>query len=410
MAKEKIISAIDLGTQTVRAAIGRLGENGSLEVIGYGTASSQGIIKSRIEDQTKAAEAIKQAVLAAENDVKSRMDYTIKGVIVSVGGAGITSDIETITVDNNNKGSIVTEKLLSEIDEKFEKRFTHKDKSPVHVYIKDYFIDSVRKRSIEDVLGSQGEKVSARGLGILQEKKELDKIAGVLNSSGQTVECYCFDAVADGWAILTPEQRQKGSLVINAGAGSTSFAFWKDGIVYETGNFPVGGDHVTNDLALGLGIPFNLAEEVKQNFSKDAPEIRVCGKLYKNRSVETIIQSRTEETVKYISDMIKEKGVLVQIQSGVFLTGNAARSTFNNYVRREFTSVEIKTPCPIVPKEPAADGDVKEIKLFSPHYGNKFQTDPGSSTVLGMLVYTAQEEAYSPKRKSNGLFNLFSLL
>ena len=249
-----------------------------------------------------------------------------------------------------------------------------------------------------------------KGLGILVETSELDKIAGVLNTSGQTVECYCFDAVADGFSILTKEQRQKGALVINVGAGSTNFAFWKDGIVHETGTFSVGGDHVTNDLAVGLGIPFNLAEEVKQNFSKDISEIRVGGKLYKNRSVETIIQNRTEETVKFISDMIKEKGILTQIQCGVFLTGNAARTTFINYIRREFSSLEIKTPCPIIPSEPEVDETNKEIKIYSPYYGNKFQTDPGSSSVLGMLCFSAQEETYTTKRKSNGFFNFFSLL
>lgn len=191
MAKDKILSAIDLGTQTIRAAVGRLSEDGTLEVIGYGTASSQGIVKSRIEDQGKAAEALKKAVLAAENDVKSRLEHTIKGVIVSVGGSGVTSGVETITVDNNSKNELVTEKLLSEIDEKFETRFTHKDQSPVHVYITDYFIDGIRKKSLDDVVGSQGEKISARALGILEEKNELDKIAGALNASGQTVECYC---------------------------------------------------------------------------------------------------------------------------------------------------------------------------------------------------------------------------
>ena len=367
-------------------------------------------MKSRIEDQGKAAEALKKAVLAAENDVKSRLEHTIKGVIVSVGGSGVTSGVETITVDNNSKNELVTEKLLSEIDEKFETRFTHKDQSPVHVYITDYFIDGIRKKSLDDVVGSQGEKISARALGILEEKNELDKIAGALNASGQTVECYCFGAVADGWSVLTAEQRQKGALLINAGAGSTSFTFWKDGIVHETGSFSVGGDHVTNDLALGLGIPFNLAEEVKQNFIKEEHEIRVGGKYYKTRSVETIIQNRVEETVKFISDMIKEKGILTQIQSGVFLTGNAARASFINYVRREFSSLEIKTPCPIIPSEPAEANDKKEVRIFSPHYGNKFQTDHGASTVLGMLSFIAQEETYSQKRKSKGLFNLFSLL
>ena len=89
MAKEKIYSAIDLGSQTIRAAIGRLLDDGSMEVIGYGTASSEGIIKGHIENANAAQEAVKKAVLAAENDVKARVPYRMDEVAVSVTGSSM---------------------------------------------------------------------------------------------------------------------------------------------------------------------------------------------------------------------------------------------------------------------------------------------------------------------------------
>lgn len=410
MAKEKIYSAIDLGSQTIRAAIGRLLEDGSLEVIGYGTASSEGIIKGRIEDANAAQEAVKKAVLAAENDVKSRLPFRMEEVVTSVTGSIISGEQDVTTVSNNAKDGKIGEKLLFDIDSAFEERFTHKDRKPIHIYVTEYTVDNVRETSQASVLEMQGEKIGAKGFGILGDSAILDKMAGALNNAGHTVDIFCFDAVADGYSVLTPEQRQIGSVVINAGAGSTDFAFWKNGIVQFIGSFPVGGDHITNDLALGLNMPFKAAEELKCQYDKNETEVRVGGKLYKTRSVDTVVQARTEETVRYIADQIKQNGMLSQIQGGIFLTGNAARSSFISYMRREFSTLEVRNAYPIIPAE-ADNSDPEEVgRLFSPYYGNKFQTDSGSSTILGMLAYAAKEDLHTTKKSSSGIFKFFNML
>ena len=410
MAKEKIYSAIDLGSQTIRAAIGRLLEDGSLEVIGYGTASSEGIIKGRIEDANAAQEAVKKAVLAAENDVKSRLPFRMEEVVTSVTGSIISGEQDVTTVSNNAKDGKIGEKLLFDIDSAFEERFTHKDRKPIHIYVTEYTVDNVRETSQASVLEMQGEKIGAKGFGILGDSAILDKIAGTLNNAGHTVDIFCFDVVADGYSILTPEQRQIGSIIINAGAGSTDFAFWKNGIVQFIGSFPVGGDHITNDLALGLNMPFKAAEELKCQYDKNEAEVRVGGKLYKTRSVDTIVQARTEETVRYIADQIKQNGMLSQIQGGIFLTGNAARSSFISYMRREFSSLEVRNVYPIIPTEPDNANPEEVGRLFSPYYGNKFQTDSGSSTILGMLAYAAREDLHTTKKSSSGFFKFFNIL
>lgn len=412
MAKEKIYSAIDLGSQTIRAAIGRLLEDGSLEVIGYGTASSEGIIKGHIEDANAAQEAVKKAVLAAENDVKARLAFRMEEVASSVTGSIISGEQDVTCASNNSKDGKIGEKLLFEIDAAFEDRFTHKDRKPIHIYVTEYNVDSVRETSQASLLEMKGEKVGAKGFGILGDSAALDKIAGTLNSAGHTVDIFCFDVVADGYSVLTPEQRQIGSLVINAGAGSTDFAFWKNGIVQFIGSFPVGGDHITNDLALGLNMPFKAAEELKCQYDKNETEVRVGGKLYKTRSVDTIVQARTEETVRYIADQIKQNGMLSQIQGGIFLTGNAARSSFISYMRREFSTLEVRNAYPIIPAEADDSNPLETGRLFSPYYGNKFQTDAGSSTILGMLVYAAKEDLYSSQKDSSGIFKFkfFNLL
>ncbi len=410
MAKDKIYSAIDLGSQTIRAAIGRLLEDGSLEVIGYGTASSEGIVKGRIEDANAAQEAVKKAVLAAENDVKARLPFRMEEVAASVTGSIITGEQDVTTVSNNAKDGKIGEKLLFDIDSAFEERFTHKDRKPIHIYVTEYNVDNVRETSQASVLEMQGEKIGAKGFGILGDLAILDKIAGTLNNAGHTVDIFCFDVVADGYSILTPEQRQIGSIIINAGAGSTDFAFWKNGIVQFIGSFPVGGDHITNDLALGLNMPFKSAEELKCQYDKNETEVRVGGKLYKTRSVDTIVQARTEETVRYIADQIKQNGMLSQIQGGIFLTGNAARSSFISYMRREFSSLEVRNVYPIIPAEPDNTNPEEVGRLFSPYYGNKFQTDSGSSTILGMLAYAAKEDLHTTKKSSSGIFKFFNIL
>ena len=410
MAKEKIYSAIDLGTQTIRAAIGRLNEDNSLEIIGYGTSLSNGIVKGHVEDLKAAQDAVGKAVLAAENDVKSRLDMRIMEVTTNVGSSVVISETESTNMGNSLRSGEVTEKLLSELDAKFEELFTHKDYKPLHIYVTEYNVDSQREAFHDNVLNLKGEKITAQALGILGDSRDLDKTAEMLGNAGHRVECFCFDAVADGLAVLTEEQRKTGTLVVKAGAGSTDFAFWKNGVVQFVGAFPVGGDHVTNDLALGLNMPFTVAEDLKCSFDKNQGEVRVGGKYYKVRSVEQIVETRTEETVLHIADLIKRNGMLSQIQGGIFLTGNASRSSFINYMRREFSSLEVTAALPLIPSEKeSCDGEEKG-RLYSPYYGNKFQMDAGSATVLGMLKYAAREDLTKNSKGSSGFFKIFNLL
>ena len=410
MAKDKIYSAIDLGTQTIRAAIGRLSDDSSLEVIGYGTSQSNGIIKGRVEDIKAAQEAVSKAVLAAENDVKSRLDHRMMEVTTSVSGAVVSSETDATNMSNSLRSGEVTEKLLSELDAKLEELFTHKDLKPLHVYVTEYNVDNQRETGHENVLELKGERIAAQALGIVGDSRELDKIAEMLGNAGHRVDCFCFDAVADGLAVLTEDQRKIGALVVKSGAGSTDFAFWKNGVVQFIGTFPVGGDHVTNDLALGLNMPFGTAEDLKCSYDKNQSEVRVGGKLYKTRSVEQIIEARTEETVLLIADLIKRNGMLSQIQGGVFLTGNASRSSFINYMRREFSSLEVTAALPVIPSEKESCSGEEKGRLFSPYYGNKFQLDAGSATVLGMLKYAAQEDLNKSSKGSSGIFKFFNLL
>ena len=399
MPKEKIYAAIDLGTSFVRAAIGVLKEDGMLEIIGYGCCNSRGLLKSRVEKIEEAAPIINQAIKSAEKTCKGR-EYHIDEVTINVGGAGVFSDniqVSTIIQDKVNK------KTLNELEKKLADYPLPKGDQSLHINITGYQIDGVKTADPTD---QDGKTIGTSAVRVLGNETNINTSCEAVAQAGAQVNNVFPTILAESLSCLTEEQRQKGVVLVSAGAGSTGAVVWVDGHIMLFESFAVGGDHVTNDLATGLEMSFEDAEDLKkQHLGAGEEKVRVGGKFFLVRNIQTIIQARTNETVKYISNKIKKSGQVTNLKCGVVVVGKAADYYFMQALRHEFSALNVSNNNFTVPEELAPNSE--EFSIYSPFLSGILQNDSGASAVLGLLKEKAKEDKQSQEKNAGGFLGLF---
>lgn len=400
MAKDTYFSALDLGTANIRAAIGRLDENGCLEILGYGTARSAGIIKGLVENSALASEAIRKAIEAAEAHAKNAGEFTIGKVTMGVSGSMLSFEpiSEVVAI-----GGEVAEKDLDQLEKKLEDVASPAGKPPIHLFVNEYFADRVKCAA---PLGTACERLQASAYRVHCDENLMNRNIAVVNEAGSET-MTCASLVADGFAYLTPEQRREGAILVNAGAGCTNAGVWLDGQLRYAVSFPVGGDHVSNDLSLMLDLTFEDGEALKHSFETGAESQRVGGKTVKGIDVEKIIAARIRETVHYVGRELKKSGLQCSVRKGVVAVGGAAQGRFFSELRNEFATLEVVPgQVQILPESPADQDKGRELPIYSATLCNLLQSDSGSGTVLGLLKFAALEELKIRNKKSRGFLGV----
>jgi cell division protein FtsA len=200
--------------------------------------------------------------------------------------------------------------------------------------------------------------------------------------------------------VTTPEERQNGVLVLDIGCGTTDYALYRDGVAYQTGVVPVGGDHFTNDLSLGLRLTRGQAEKIKLRYGSATLHVRdkhekvwlngdysIGDRQFPRQSIEQITSARARELLEVVRKKLGPAFVPEQTPVGVVLTGGAAKlSGMDEAVGKVF----------------GVPGRLGE----APAWVSDDLRDPGFSTVLGLLYFglDAQAERTSAARRSGGFF------
>lgn len=327
-----IIVGLDIGTSKVCAVVGEETESGALTIIGLGQARSRGVRKGEIVDFDLAAEDIRAAVAEAEQ----MADVEIRRVYLGVTGGQIQG--------LNNRGYHPVASADREISQDDVQDVIRNAKA-VNLSTEHSIIHTVRQHFIVDDQGGIQNPV-----GMLGARVEVDVhvIHGVRNRLQNTirtvkglqieVEDICFSGLASSMAVLNNEQKELGALVIDLGAGVTEYAVHANGIVTHSGVLAVGGDHVSNDLALGLKVSLGRAEQLKiehgSAFCDDAArgqtitltsDTGLTDKTVNLEHLRRIMAARLEETFEIIAQSLGKDGLNDGLRAGVFLCGGGAR-------------------------------------------------------------------------------------
>jgi cell division protein FtsA len=328
---ENLLTVIDVGSAKTCVIVAEVNEY-ALRYRGHGVADSGGMRKGVIADLDKAVDSIKKAVEEAENAAQAPVEHAIVGIAGShVRGVNSHGGISL--------GSRSREISRADVRAAVEKARTiplPDDHEPLHLLPQEFILDG--QPGVHDPAGLMGKKVEVRVHVVTAGTMATQNVVTALNRAGIHVDDTVFEALACADSVLQTDERELGVCLADIGAGSTDLIVYYEGVVIHTGAIPVGGDHFTNDVAVGFRTPIPDAENIKQMFGcaivtriPEGNEIEVPSvgdrpsRLLQQRMLGEILQPRARELMELLRDHLRQAGVYELLGAGIVFTGGAAR-------------------------------------------------------------------------------------
>jgi cell division protein FtsA len=328
---ENILTAIDLGSAKTCAMVAEITEAG-LRYKGHGVSDSRGMRKGLIVDLDKAVVSVQRAVEEAENTAQVPVERAVAGVagphiraVNSQGGINLGARSREITRDDMR---LAIERARSIA--------LPADRDTLHLLPQDFIVDG--QDGIREPVGMMGTRLEVRVHVVTAAAGATQNVVTTLNRAGIHVDDTVLEPLACADAVLRQDERELGVALLDIGAGSTDLIVFYEGAVAHTGVVPVGGDHFTNDVAVGLRTPLADAEKIKCSFGcavvtqiPEGNEIEVPSvgdrpsKLMSQRLLGEILEARALELLQMTRDHLRQAGVLDLCGAGLVLTGGGGR-------------------------------------------------------------------------------------
>src|SRR6266513_4834353 len=257
MASNNLMIGLEIGTSKICVVVGEGRPDGTIKILGVGQAPSRGVRKSEIVDFETAMKCVHEAVVDAE----TKSDVMIRSVYVGVTGAHIQSF--------NNRGLVTLPEDRDEIDEQDieDVKINAREVSIpaqnafLHSIIQHYHVDG--QDGVLSPLGMLGQRLEADFHIVHGVRTRIQNTSRCVKELPLGVEDVVFGGLASAQVVLTQHQTDLGALAIDMGGGSTDYILYADGAVKQSGCVAIGGDHITNDISMGLRIPMARAEKLK---------------------------------------------------------------------------------------------------------------------------------------------------
>jgi cell division protein FtsA len=395
MASSDLMVGLEIGTSKICVVVGESRPDGTIKILGVGQAPSRGVRKGEIVDFETAMKCVHEAVVDAEQ----KSDVMIRSVYVGVSGAHIQSF--------NNRGCINLPEERDEIDEQ-DIEDVKVNAREVSIPAQNAFLHSIIQHYHVD-----GQDGVLNPVGMLGQKLEADFhiVHGVRTRIQNTIRCVkelplevedvVFNALASAQVVLTQHQKNIGALVIDIGGGTTDYILYVDGAVKQSGCLAVGGDHITNDISMGLRIPMARAERLKieegnVTLGNCLPGETVllkddsgfAGKEIERETLNTIIHLRLRETFELLRRQLEEEAFINYIGEGVFITGGCSHLRGIDHLAGEIFEL------------PARVSHAQTMSGLTSAFEN-----PQFSAAIGLIKYA--QAVQSDRRPRRGLGRIF---
>jgi cell division protein FtsA len=327
---EGVIFGLDIGTTKICALVGEL-RQGQMQIVGLGHEPAKGMRKGMIVDVAEATMAIAKAVEKAEHT----SGYSLSRAIVSMAGEHIDSinSRGAVAVGRGSSG-ILHEDIERALDAAQAISLPH-NREIVHLVPRNYTLDD--HEEVRSPIGMHGYRLEVEAHIVTAASPALMNLSHTAENVGIQVEEFVLNALASAESVLEPTEREMGVIVADIGGGTTDIALFTRGGVWHTEVIPVGGFHVTNDIAIGFRVPYDVAEEVKIKYGDCRPDqidpavvftVEPFGgeKIQVGRQdLAFVIEARVEEIFQLILQEIRESGYQGLLPAGIVLTGGAAQ-------------------------------------------------------------------------------------
>ncbi|MBI3039312.1 cell division protein FtsA [bacterium] len=385
---DDLIVGLDIGTTKVCAVIGDIHDSQSMNIIGVGQALSyDGVRKGTIVDIEKTT----QAIILAVEDAEKMADVVVERVFVGIAGAHIGSiNSQGIVGIKGSSHEISSEDIDRAVENAKTAISIPHHQEIIHILPREFIVDE--QKEINNPLGMVGSRLEAQVHIVTGAITAIQNIIKCCETAKLKVEDVVFQPYASSMAVLSDDEKKLGVVLVDIGGGTTDVIIFQNGHVVHSYSAPIGGQYVTNDIAVGLKTSTSLAESLKIQYGsarsdlvddRASIEVPVSGgdkvKNFPQKFLAEIIEPRMEEIFNDIKEQITKLVAIDMIPAGIVLTGGCSLMNGCPELAEEILGLPVRRGPPI------GFGGLKE-KVQSPTF----------STSLGLIRYGFQNFPLHP--------------
>jgi len=388
--KDKYLVGLDIGSTKTCVLIAELAED-QVKFLALGAAESKGLRKGAIVNLDSTVSSIRRAVEEAEGV----SGIPVESALIGVAGGHVRGINSRAGVTLGNRPRDIERDDLRRAIDAARNINLPDDREVLHVLPHEFIVDS--HDGIRDAIGMVGQRLEANVHIVTSSAATTQNLVTAANRAGILISDTVLEPLASAESCLTQDERELGACLLDIGGGTTEMIAYGGGLVRHTGAIPVGGDHFTNDLAVGLRTPIPEAERIKRHHGcaaasllheDTAIEIASVGdrppRTIFARMLTDIIEPRSQEFLALIRDEARRAGLDKQIPAGFVLAGGGAR--LNGLVEMMEQAFHV----PVRIAEPRGLADMPE-QVAQPEY----------ATVLGLVLYGAKARRAQAQRNGN---------
>ncbi len=324
------IAALEIGTTRTVIAIGEPLGDGRMRIAAYDSIPSSGVRKSQIVDVAQA----RYSVASVQKKLVTQFDYAVSQAYLVVSGPQIRTDQFSVQVQLPR--ATVTDEDIEEIGERMYDVALPQDRQALEIARLSYGLDDLD--NVTSPKGMSGHLLKLRTLCIHGSAQRIADAKNAADAAKLEILDVCYAGTSAAAAVLTPQQKRDGALVIDLGGGSTNFTAWADGRLLYADVIGVGGDHVTEDIRYAFSISLAQAENLKNTSASamigpDDASVRIPlpastpgfnDASISLRALNTVVNARLSELFTIIRTKLDEVNLLHRLNAGVFLTGGGS--------------------------------------------------------------------------------------
>jgi|TARA_B110000438_G_scaffold293419_1_gene333251 cell division protein FtsA len=328
--EKNLIVGLDIGTSKVVAIVGEINENNQIEVIGIGTHPSRGLKKGVVVNIESTVHSIQKAVEEAELMAGCDIHSVYAGIagshIRSLNSHGIVA-IQEKEVSSNDIDRVIDAARAVAIPT---------DQRILHILPQEFLIDS--QEGILDPIGMSGIRMEAKVHMVTGAESAAQNITKCIQKCGLEVDDIVLEQLASSYAVLTEDEKELGSCLVDIGGGTTDIAVFQGGAIQHTAVIPIAGDQVTNDIAVSMRTPTHYAEDIKIKYAcalsqlanpDETIEVPSVGdrppRRLARQTLAEIVEPRFEELFSLIRNELRRSGFEESIPAGIVITGGSSK-------------------------------------------------------------------------------------
>ncbi len=392
MAKDSgLVVGLDVGTTKICAVVGQIDDDGAIDIIGIGVHPSKGLRKGVVVNIDSTVESIQKAVHEAE----LMSGVQIDSAFVGIAGGHIKGFNSRGVIAISGKGREVTQADADRVIDAAKAVALPVDREVIHVLPQEFIIDD--QGGIKEPLGMSGVRLEAEVHIVTAAVTSAQNIIKCVNRAEIEVSDIVLEQLASAEATLLPDEKELGVVLLDIGGGTTGMAIFLRGSIWHSSVISLGGEHITNDIAIGLRTPSHEAEEIKKKYGcamtslvkgDETIEVPSVGgrkaRVLSRQLLCEIVQPRVEEIFSLVNREIQKTGYEDAIAAGIVVTGGTSKMEGMAELAEQIFDLPVRMG---VPKGVGGLVDV----ISSPQY----------ATGVGLVLYGAAHRTQRRFRKAS---------